>query len=329
MQFGQLKRREFITLLGSAAAWPLTARGQNGRMARIAFLNASSPQAWDPHNMEQFKQGLEENSLVEGRNITIDYVWAEGNAERLRELAIALAQRNLDVIVTAGPQPIRALLDAGTKTPIVFAIHSDPVGDGIVESLARPGGNVTGLSMANSNLESKRLEVLKDAFSALKRVMILHDPTMGASALADAQAGALALAVETLIVEAPDPGQFEAAFADAAKQGVNGLATMASPFLNFHRKRLIELATNHRLPSIWESTVFVRDGGLLSYGPSFPDMYRRSVGYVAKILRGAKPGDLPVEQPIKFELAMNVKTAKALALEIPPTLLARADEVIE
>jgi putative tryptophan/tyrosine transport system substrate-binding protein len=329
MQFGQLKRREFITLLGSAAAWPLTARGQNGRMARIAFLNASSPRAWDPHNMEQFKQGLEENSLVEGRNITIDYVWAEGNAERLRELAIALAQRNLDVIVTAGPQPIRALLDAGTKTPIVFAIHSDPVGDGIVESLARPGGNVTGLSMANSNLESKRLEVLKDAFSALKRVMILHDPTMGASALADAQAGALALAVETLIVEAPDPGQFEAAFADAAKQGVNGLATMASPFLNFHRKRLIELATNHRLPSIWESTVFVRDGGLLSYGPSFPDMYRRSVGYVAKILRGAKPGDLPVEQPIKFELAVNVKTAKALALEIPPTLLARADEVIE
>jgi putative tryptophan/tyrosine transport system substrate-binding protein len=327
-----MRRREFISLLGSAAAsWPLAARAQrqNGRMAHIALLGASSPQAWDPHNMEQFKRGLEENSLIEGRNITIDYVWAEGSPERLGELATDLASRNLDVIVTAGPQPIRALLAAGTRTPIVFAIYSDPVGDGIVESLARPGGNVTGLSMANSNLESKRVEVLKDAFSALKRVMILHDPTMGASELADAQAGALALAVETLIVEAPDPGQFEAAFADAAKQGVNGLATMASPFLNFHRKRLIELATNHRLPSIWESTVFVRDGGLLSYGPSFPDMYRRSVGYVAKILRGAKPGDLPVEQPIKFELAVNVKTAKALALEIPPTLLARADEVIE
>jgi putative ABC transport system substrate-binding protein len=235
---------------------------------------------------------------------------ASASGPRLGELAAALAQRDLDLILTAGPQPIRALLAAGTRTPIVFAIHSDPVGDGIVESLARPGGNVTGLSMANSNLESKRLEVLKDAFSALKRVMILHDPTMGPSGLADAQAGAQALAVEALMVATADPGQFAAAFADAARQGVNGLATMASPLLNFHRKRLIELAAHYRLPSIWESTVFVRDGGLLSYGPSFPDMYRRSVAYIAKILRGAKPGDLPVEQPIKFELAVNVRPPK-------------------
>jgi putative tryptophan/tyrosine transport system substrate-binding protein len=307
-----IRRRAVIALLGGAAAWPLAARGQrqNGRMAQIAFLNPSSPQAWDPHNMEQFKQGLVENGLVEGRNITIDYVWAEGNQERLGELATALAQRNLDVIVTAGPQPIRALLTAGTRTPIVFAIHSDPVGDGIVESLARPGGNVTGLSMANSNLESKRLEVLKDAFSALKRVMILHDPTMRDSGLADAHAGASALALETLIVEAPDPGQFEAAFADATKQGVNGLATMASPFLNFHRKRLIELAAHHRLPSIWESTVFVRDGGLLSYGPDRVDTIRRAATYVDRILRGEKPGDLPVQFPSKFEMVVNLKTAK-------------------
>jgi putative ABC transport system substrate-binding protein len=224
---------------------------------------------------------------------------------------------------------VRALLATQTKTPIVFAIHSDPVGDGIVESLARPGVNMTGLSMANSNLESKRLEALKDAFSALKRVMILYDPTMGVSGLTDAQSGARALAIESLIVEAGDPAQFDAVFARAADQGANGLAAMASPFLNFNRKQLIELAAQHRFPSIWETAAFVRDGGFLSYGPSFPDMYRRSAGYIAKILRGAKPSDLPIEQPIKFEFAVNLKTAKALGLEVPPSLLARADEVIE
>ena len=283
----------------------------------------------DPRNIEQFKQGLAENGLVEDRDVTVDYLWAEGSPERLRELAVQLAQRDLDVIVTAGPQPVRALLATQTKTPIVFAIHSDPVGDGIVESLARPGVNMTGLSMANSNLESKRLEALKDAFSALKRVMILYDPTMGVSGLTDAQSGARALAIESLIVEAGDPAQFDAVFARAADQGANGLAAMASPFLNFHRKQLIELAAQHRFPSIWETAAFVRDGGFLSYGPSFPDMYRRSAGYIAKILRGAKPSDLPIEQPIKFEFAVNLKTAKALGLEVPPSLLARADEVIE
>ena len=327
-----MRRREFITLLGGAAAgWPLAASAQrpNSRTAHIAYLGVSSPSALDPRNIEQFKQGLAENGLVEDRDVTVDYLWAEGSPERLRELAVQLAQRDLDVIVTAGPQPVRALLATQTKTPIVFAIHSDPVGDGIVESLARPGVNMTGLSMANSNLESKRLEVLKDAFSALKRVMILYDPTMGVSGLTDAQSGARALVIESLIVEAGDPAQFDAIFARAADQGANGLAAMASPFLNFHRKQLIELAAQHRFPSIWETAAFVRDGGFLSYGPSFPDMYRRSAGYIAKILRGAKPSDLPIEQPIKFEFAVNLKTAKALSMEIPPTLLARADEVIE
>ena len=325
-------RRQFITLFGgAAAAWPLGASAQrpNSRIAHIAYLGVSSPSALDPRNIEQFKQGLAENGLVEDRDVTVDYLWAEGSPERLRELAVQLAQRDLDVIVTAGPQPVRALLATQTKTPIVFAIHSDPVGDGIVESLARPGVNMTGLSMANSNLESKRLEALKDAFSALKRVMILYDPTMGVSGLTDAQSGARALAIESLIVEAGDPAQFDAVFARAADQGANGLAAMASPFLNFHRKQLIELAAQHRFPSIWETAAFVRDGGFLSYGPSFPDMYRRSAGYIAKILRGAKPSDLPIEQPIKFEFAVNLKTAKALGLEVLPSLLARADELIE
>ena len=327
-----MNRREVIMVLGGAAAgWPLAARAQhaNGRKARIAFLSISSPQALDPRSIEQFRLGLAENGLVDGRDITVEYFWAEGSLDRLRDLAAELGQRNFDVIVTAGPQPVRALQATAIRSPIVFAIHSDPVGDNAVESLARPGGNVTGLSMLNANLEGKRLEVLKEVLPALKRVLILYDPTMGVSALEDAQAAARVLALEPLIAQISSPTQLNGAFAEGTNQGANGLATMASPFFNFHRNQLIELATRHRFPSIWEATVFARDGGLLSYGPSFPDMYRRSAGYVAKILSGARPSELPVEQPVKFELAVNLKAAKALGLEVPPTLLVRADEVIE
>jgi putative ABC transport system substrate-binding protein len=216
-----------------------------------------------------------------------------------------------------------------TSTPIVFAIVGDPIGSGIITNLARPDGNVTGLSMSNTDLESKRIEVLKDAMPTLRRILILHEPTMGATGVAQAQSAAQALAVEPVLVATGDPDQFDAAFRRGVESGVNGITTMASAFLNFHRKRLIELAAHYRLASIWESASYVRDGGLLSYGPSFADMYRRSAGYVAKILNGAKPSDLPVEQPLRFELAINVKTAKALGLAVPPTLLARADEVIE
>jgi putative ABC transport system substrate-binding protein len=184
--------------------------------------------------------------------------------------------------------------------------------------------------MANSYLESKRLELLKEAFPALKRVAILHDPTASSSSeLNDAQSGARALGLEALIFEASDSSRFDGIFAEAASQGVNGMAGMASAFLNFNHHRLIELAARYRLPSIWEASGYVRDGGLLSYGPSFPDMYRRAAGYIAKILKGAKASDLPIEQPIKFEFAVNLKTAKALDLVIPSTLLTRADEVIE
>jgi putative ABC transport system substrate-binding protein len=326
-----MRRREFIAVLGGAAAWPLVARGQrrDGQVAHIAYLGMTSPSALDPRPIEQFKQGLADNGLIEGRNITVDYVWAEGRPERLHQLAAELVQRNLDLIVTAGPQPVRALLETRTQTPIVFAIYTDPVVDGIVDSLARPGRNLTGLSMANSNLESKRLQILKDAISALTRVAILHDPTGSPSLLNDVQSGARELALETLIFDASDPGRFDSIFAEAANRKVDGLAGMASPFVNFHHKRLVDLANQYRFPSIWEASGYVRDGGMLSYGPSFPDMYRQSTGYIAKILNGAKPSDLPVEQPVKFELAINLRTAKALGLEISPTLLSRADEVIE
>jgi putative ABC transport system substrate-binding protein len=328
-----MRRRELLGLIGAggaAAAWSLAALAQSpGRVARIAYLGVLSPSTIDPRQIEAFKQGLQENGLVDGRNITVEYLWAEGNHDRLRDLSRDLAQRNLDVIVTAGPQPVLALMSTKTSTPIVFAIVGDPIGSGIITNLARPDGNVTGLSMSNTDLESKRIEVLKDAMPTLKRILILHEPTMGATGVAQAQSAAQALAVEPVLVAAADPAQFDAAFRRGVESGVNGVTTMASAFLNFHRKRLIELAAHYRLVSIWESASYVRDGGLLSYGPNFADMYRRSAGYVAKILNGAKPSDLPVEQPLRFELAINVRTANVIGLTVPPTLLARADEVIE
>jgi putative ABC transport system substrate-binding protein len=326
-----MQRRKFIALLGAAVASPRAALAQQptGRSAHIAYLGTSSSAAIDPRQIEAFKEGLRENGLIEGRNIVVDYVWAEGREDRLRQLSEELARRSLDVIVTAGPQPVRALMATKTATPIVFAVIGDPIGNGIVTSLARPGGGVTGLSMSNTDLESKRIEILKEAAPGITRIMILYDPTMGPTELPAAETAAKALALVPEVVGTSDPGQFEAAFARAVANGVNGLTTLASPYLNFHRKRLIELAAHHRLPSIWEGSVFVRDGGLLSYGPSFPDMYRRSAGYVAKILNGAKPAELPIEQPVRFELTVNLKTAKAFDLTVPPSLLGRADEVIE
>jgi ABC-type uncharacterized transport system substrate-binding protein len=326
-----MKRRDFIAGLGSALAWPRAASAQplNSRVSHIAYFGGTSPSALDPRQIEQFKRGLTDNGLIESTNITVEYLWAEGSHERLTHLAADLAGRDLDLIVTAGPQPVRALLAAKVQAPIVFAIYTDPIADGIVDSLARPGKNITGLSMADSHLESKRLEILKDAIAGLKRIAILHDPTSSASELVDARTGASNLGLEALIFEAGDPAQFEDVFAKAADEGANGLAATASPFLNFHHRKLIELAGRYSLPSIWESSGYVRDGGLLSYGPSFPDMYRRAAGYVARVLRGAKASELPVEQPIKFEFAVNLETAKSLGVTIPGSLLARADEVIE
>jgi len=325
-----MKRREFIALIGGWAMMPRAASAQQGagRIARIAYLGASSPAVIDPRQIEGFKQGLRENGLTEGRNVSVEYFWAEGDRARLEQLAGEIGQRGFDVIVTAGPQAVHALTGTGTASPIVFAIVGDAIANGIVTSLARPDGNATGLSMSNSDLESKRIEILKEAVPAVTRVMVLRDPSMGAGGLDEAATTAKALGLEFDLVEA-QPDQFEAAFEGAVRRGANGLAVFASPFFNFHRQPLIDLATRHRLPSIWEAVAYVRDGGLLSYGPSFGDMYRRSAGYVAKILNGAKPADLPVEQPVRFELTVNLKTAKALGIEVPPTLIARVDEVIE
>ena len=324
-----MRRREFIRFVGGAPlVWPFVAQAQPTSRPHIAYLGATSASVLDPRQIEQFKVGLTENGLIEGENIEVDYLWGEGSSDRLRQLATDLARRNIDVIVTAGPQPVQALREAGVKTPIVFAILSDPIGDGFVQSLARPGGNITGLSMAGTDLESKRLEILREAVPTLKKVLLLHDPSMGVG-LVETKAAARNLDLEVFVVDSNDADKFKAAFIEAEAQGAKAVATMASPFFNFNRKRLIQLASEYRWPSIWENGSYVRDGGLIAYGPNFPDMYRRSVGYVAKILNGAKPSDLPVQQPTRFELAVNTKTALTLGLKIPVGLIVRADEVIE
>jgi len=329
-----VRRRDLFSLLaGAAAAWPSIALAQQstGRKPRIAFLSASSPTALDPRSLEGFRKGLKEQGLVDGETATVEYFWADGKPERLPALAAEVAAMNFDVMVSAGPQALRALKAATSRTqaPIVMAIVSDPVGGGLIDSLPHPGGNLTGLSMQNSDLVGKRLELIKQAVPAIRHVMVLNDPTMGPEGLAETVAAARALGVEALVVDVTDISTVEGHFAAAAGRGVAGLIVMASPFFNFNRRRLIALAAQYRLPAIWETETFVEDGGLLSYGPDFADMYRRSVGYVARILKGAKPADLPVEQPTAFELAVNLNTAQALGLSIPQMILIRADKVIE
>ena len=328
-----MRRRTIISALAAGGAiLPAMLRAQTGSGAppHVAFVSASSQATIDPRNLQNFRKGLAENGLGDGRNIRMTYDFAEASAERLRELCIRVVQSDAVMVVTAGPQAVRALLAAGMRKPIVVAIIGDPVASGVVASLARPGGSVTGLSMSDGELEAKRLEILKEAVPGLSRVVVLIETTMKhGDDLPEVSSAAKALGLEPLVMEVSDPAGYEAVFADAIARGANGMAVMASPFLNANRARLIEPALRHRLPSIWEAAIFVRDGGLLSYGPNFPDMYRRSAGYVARILKGANPAELPVEQPTLFELFVNLRTAKALGLTIPPSILARADEVIE
>jgi putative ABC transport system substrate-binding protein len=325
-----VRRRGLLAALPAAAtSFPSVLRAQtgSGALPHVAFLSPGTQATFDLRNLQNFRKGLAENGLIDGRNVRVSYDFADANAERLRSLCVQLAESDATVIVTAGSQPIAALLAAGVRKPIVLAIIGDPVAGGVVTSLARPGGNVTGLSMNNSELEAKRLEILKEAVPGLSRVAVLLDTSMGD--LPEVSAAAQALGLEPIVMKASDPAGYEAAFADAIARGANGAAVMASPFFNANRARLIELALRFRLPSIWEAANFVRDGGLMSYGPSFPDMYRRSARYVARILKGDNPAELPVEQPTLFEMFVNLKTAKALGLTIPPSILARADEVIE
>jgi putative ABC transport system substrate-binding protein len=328
-----VRRREFIILLASATACPLAAHAQQqaGKVPRIGFLGVTSPSD-RPSLLDAFRQGLRELGWVEGQNIFIDYRYAEGRLDRLPELAAELVRLKVDIIVSVGTQGVTAARNATETIPIVMIGVRDPVGTGLIASLARPGGNVTGVSgSAGLEIVTKQLELLKETAPKAHRVTILSNPDNAYHELAirEVNVAAESLGVQLQLLEARGPNEFDGAFAAMAKERVGALLVLSDSIFNSHQALLADFAARSRLPAVYGVRESVEAGGLMSYGPSFPDFYRRSAAYVDKILKGAKPADLPVEQPTKFELVINLKTAKALGLTVPPTLLARADEVIE
>jgi putative tryptophan/tyrosine transport system substrate-binding protein len=324
-------RREFITLLGGAAVvWPLAARAQQpAKLPTIGFLVAGTPSSHGQW-VAAFVQRLRELGWIEGRTIAIEYRWAEGRSDRAAEIAAEFVRRNVDVIVTSGTAVIVAAMQATSVIPIVFAAAGDPVGTGLVASLARPGGNVTGLSMQQTDLAAKRLELLREVVPGLRRLAILANVAGPAVVLdmREVEAAAGTLGLEVIASEIRRGEDIVPAF-EALNGRADALYVCIDPLVVAHRIRINTLALAARLPTMHGSREFVEAGGVMSYGPNQADLYRRAADYVDKILRGAKPADLPVEQPTKFDFVVNLTTAKALGLEVPPTLLARADEVIE
>ena len=323
-------RREFITLLGgAAAAWPLGARAQQAaKLPTIGYLGASTP-SFDSQRVAAFVQRLRERGWIEGRTVTIEYRWSEGRTERYPEIAAEFVRLKVDVIVTTGGG-VPAVKQATSAIPIVFPVAGDPVGGGFVATLARPGGNVTGLSLQQTDIASKRSELLRDAVPGLRRMAILLNVGNANAVLelGEIQAAARTLGLAVAASEIRRAEDIVSAF-EALKGRADAIYVVADPLVFSNRARIHTLAMAARLPAIYNSREYVEMGGLMSYGPNFPDMFRRAADMVDKILRGVKPGDLPVEQPTQFDLVINLTTAKALGLEVPPTLLARADEVIE
>ena len=329
-----MDRRSFIgTLTGSLLAAPLAAGAQQaGNVYRIGFLATSL--ATGPHLTDAFRQGLRDLGYVEGRTVVIEYRDAEGKLERLPALAAELVALKVNVIVAPNTPAALAAKQATRTLPIVFVGVGEPVASGLVASLARPGGNVTGLSVVSPELVGKWLELLTQAVPEVSRVAILRQP--GAmdertekDMLKKAEVAARALGVRLQFVEARGPADFERAFSDMTRERASALTVRPAPMFVSERRRLVDLAAKYRLPAVYPWREFVDADGLMAYGPNLADLYRRAAPYVDKILKGAKPGDLPVEQPTKFELVINLKTAKALGLTIPPSLLQRADQVLE
>jgi len=328
-----MKRREFITLLGGAAAWPLAARAQQPeRMRRIGVLMHLA--ADDPEGQSRvaaFLQGLQEAGWAIGRNVNIDVRWAAGEADRFRRYAMEIVALTPDVILTSAPPSIRAMQQATRTVPIVFVLIPDAVGTGIVDSLSRPGGNTTGFTSTELGMPVKWLELLKDIAPKMTRAAVLRD---AADATAIGQFGAVKGAAPSFGVEISPIGvanaeEIERGITAFAREPNGGLIVLPVPTTVIHRTLIIELAARHRLPAVYNSRYWIAEGGLVSYGPDVLDQYRRTAGYVDRILRGTKPADLPVQAPTKYELVINLKTAKALGLQIPDRLLALADEVIE
>jgi putative tryptophan/tyrosine transport system substrate-binding protein len=330
MQFGQLERRDFVMLLGGAVAWPLAAPAQPpGKLPTVGFIVPDTLTA-ERQRITAFLRRLSELGWTERRNIAIEFRTAEGHSERLRGLANELVGLNVDLIVSYSTPAIAAAKQATSLIPIVFAAAGDPVGTGLVVSLARPGGNVTGLSLQQRDLGGKRLGLLREALPGLHRFAIMADADNPFAALEidEVESAAQTLGLDVVKAEIRSANDVAPAFA-ALKGHVEALYMVATPLMNTNRIRINTWALAARLPTIYSTRENVEVGGLISYGPSFLDLFRRAADIADKILHGAKPGDIPVEQPTKFELVVNLITAQALGLEIPPTVLARADEVIE
>ena len=324
-----IARRKFLATLGAAAAWPLAARAQQAAMPVVGFIVAGTPLSHGQW-VAAFVQRLRELGWIEGRTIAIEYRWGEGRNERFAEIAAEFVRRKVDVIVTSATAAVVVAKQATSVIPIVFAAAGDPVGTGLVASLARPGGNITGLSIQQTDVAAKRLELLREVVPGLRRLAILANVD-GPAVLLDmreVQTTARPLGLEVVTSEIRRGEDIAPAF-ETLKGRADALYVCIDPLVHTHRSRIHTLALAARLPTMQGSREAVEAGGLISYGPSQSDLYRRAADYVDKILRGAKPGDLPVEQPRKFDLVINLTTAKALGPEIPPTLLATADEVIE
>jgi putative tryptophan/tyrosine transport system substrate-binding protein len=300
------------------------------KVPRIGFLGNAS--AFASPLVEAFRQGLRERGWVEGQSIAIEFLWAEGQLERLPNLAAELVRLKVDVIVAIGGTPVSLAAKRATDTiPIVMAVGADPVGTGLVASLAQPGGNITGLTLFAPGLEGKRLELLKEAVPGMSRVAVVSNPVNPAAArmVRETEVAAEALRIPLQLLEVRDPGEFEGAFAAATSAQADALIVLPDPMLTAQRTRIVELATKHRLPAMYGFREDAEAGGFMAYATDYPDLLRRAAAFVDKILKGTKPADLPVEQATKFELIINLKTAKALGLTLPPLLLFQADEVIQ
>jgi len=324
-----MRRREFITLLGGAAAWPIASRAQHDRMGRIGVLLGST--APDRPDVASFLQALQQLGWSEGRNLRIDYRWGRGNAANTRKYAQELVALVPDVLMVSGASSLTPLLQATRTLPIVFTSVADPVGAGFVESLSRPGGNATGFIQFEYSLSGKWLELLKQVAPGVTRAAVLRDPaqTAGVGQFAVIQSVASSVGIEVVPVNVRDADEIERAVAVFARMPNGGMVITASALTLVHLDRIVTLAAKLRLPAVYPRRLYVDSGGLISYGFDVVDQFRRAAGYVDRILKGEKPADLPVQAPTKYELVINLKTAKALGLEVPATLLARADEVIE
>jgi putative ABC transport system substrate-binding protein len=325
----RIRRREFIVTLGSAAAWPLAARAQQPeRPRRVGFLRTEKPPApW----MDAFQKALRELGYEEGKNLLFEYRWAGGDDNRLPELASDLVRLNVDVIVVSGTPAILALKKATTTIPTVMAAAGDPVGTGIVKSLAHPGGNITGMSNMIPDVGGKRLQLLTDLAPTAAHIGIIWNANNPFTQLAihESENAARKLNVRLQSMQVRTAADFDSAFETGSREQIDSLIVVEDPLTIGHRRQIIDFAAKLRIPAVYGAKTFVDAGGFVSFGASFPDLYRRTAFYVDKILKGAKPGELPIEQPTKFELVINRKTASVLSLNIPDKLLALADEVIE